>query len=442
METKTLKTTPLNSWHRNNGANMADFGGFDMPLWYESGVKNEHIGVIESAGIFDTSHMACVMVAGKDALSLLQLCHTRDLANLKDGRCVYGVILNEKGHVIDDAIVYRFTSRHYMVCVNAGMGKDVALHLHANKKTLDATVDDLSEKLAKMDIQGKNSAKILSLIIENPDSVFEKMPYFSFKGFFNNKPPFSSDDTSYSSVVNLKNGTPVLLSRSGYTGEFGFELFVEPDKIVDLWETILKAGAKYNLIPCGLGARDSLRAGAVLPLSHQDVGSWKFINNPWMFALPLKPDNPVGENCTVVKEKATLVQENFTKDFIGRDALLSKEDLTFTLPFAGETLRKVSAGKDTRVIDANGNDIGHVLTCATDMAIGWHNDKIYSIASSDKPEGFKAKGISCGFIMVDRKIEAGEKVTLQEKKRKIMVTVMSDIRPDRTARNKISTFLP
>ena len=429
MET-TLKTTPLNRWHREHGANMANFGGFDMPLWYESGVKNEHLAVVQSAGIFDTSHMACVMVTGKDALTLLQLCHTRDLSSLKEGRCVYGVILNFKGHVIDDAIVYRFTAEHYMVCVNAGMGGDVAAHLEKYSETMDVTVKDLSEKLAKMDIQGKNSAKILSKILEDPEAVFESMPYFSFKGYFN-------DNAPYSSVVKLKNGTPVLLSRSGYTGEFGFEIFVAPEAIVELWNDILKAGEEFGIMACGLGARDSLRTGSVLPLSHQDVGSWKFINNPWMFALPINPDLPVNDDGT----RSLTDPSVFTKSFIGMDALTEPDDITFTLPFVGDNLRKVAAGEESRVIDNEGNDIGQVLTCATDMAIGWHDGCILSIASPDLPEGFKAKGISCGFVRVTRMLQKGEKVTLQEGKRKISVTITDDVRPDRTARKKISTFI-
>lgn len=433
METTTLKTTPLNQWHREHGANMADFGGFDMPLWYESGVKNEHLAVIESAGIFDTSHMACVMVTGKDALSLLQWCHTRDLSTLRDGRCVYGVILNDKAHVIDDAIVYRFTADHYMVCVNAGMGADVSAHLQRSKAELntpEAHVEDLSEKLAKMDIQGKNAAKILSKLLENPDTVFESMPYFSFKGYFN-------DDAPSSSVVKLKNKTPILLSRSGYTGEFGFELFVAPEAIVQLWNDVLEAGREFNVMACGLGARDSLRAGSVLPLSHQDVGGWKFINTPWMFALPIKTDLSPKEDGTLPITDPSV----FTKSFIGMDALTSPHEITFTLPFVGENLRKVAAGEKSRVMDSHGNDIGQVLTCATDMAIGWHEGRIYSIASPDLPEGFKAKGISCGFIRVDRMLPKGEKVTLREGKRKIDVTIIDDIRPHRTARKKIDTFL-
>ena len=426
----TIKTTPLNRWHRSHGANMANFGGFDMPLWYDTGVKAEHLAVIESAGIFDTSHMASVLVTGPGALDLLQYCHTRDLSTLAPGRCVYGAILNDQGHVIDDAIVYRFQKEEYMVCINAGMGGIIADHLASQlsgtrKKTADAaggkadTVDiqDLSGALGKVDIQGKNAARVLQRLLDNPDAVFEKMPYFSFKGHFEEKSPLADG-------VRLKNGTPILLSRSGYTGEFGFEIFINANDVVALWESILTAGADFNVIACGLGARDSLRAGAVLPLSHQDVGPWKFINHPWMFALPLATDG-----------------KTFTKNFLGDKALLDPTDTFYTLPFAGENLKKVGSGTDSQVLDKTGEVLGTVLTCATDMAIGRHEGNILSIASPNLPQGFKARGISCGFIRVDRPLEVGTPLVLQEKKRKINVTVVSDVRPHRTARRKLTDFL-
>jgi aminomethyltransferase len=410
-----FKTTPLNQWHRQSGANMASFGGYDMPLWYDTGVKKEHLAVLESAGLFDTSHMACIMVTGPDALALLQFCHTRELSGLKQGRCVYGAILNEKGHVIDDAIIYNFAPETYMICVNAGMGGAVASHLIKNKQTWTVTVEDLTDQVAKVDIQGKNSARILAKILHDPDMVFGAMPYFSFKGHF-----LPQTDQP----VQLQDGTDVLISRSGYTGEFGFEIFVAPDRVVSLWENLLAAGNDYGLTPCGLAARDSLRAGAGLPLSHQDIGERKFVNHPWMFALAMTEDG-----------------KGFTKEFIGKDALLDSAGAPFTLPFVGENLRKVGSGPDTQVIDASGASIGTVLTCATDMGVGLHEGSILSIASPDLPEGFKAKGLSCGFLLVDRHLNPGEKLVLQENKRKINVAVAGEIRPHRTARLKISNFI-
>lgn len=412
-----LKTTPLNQWHRDAGANMADFGGYDMPLWYGAGVKNEHLAVIRSAGVFDTSHMACISVRGQDSFDLLQWCFTRDIQDMKPGRCVYGAFLDDRGFSIDDAIVYKFSGNDFMVCVNAGMGAAIAGHMKAAANGRQAEITDLTGQVAKMDIQGQNSARILAKVLKNPEAVFDVMPYFSFKGGF---------DTARPSVpsVELLNGTPILLSRSGYTGEFGFEIFISPEAIVGLWNDILEAGKDYDITACGLGARDSLRAGAVLPLSHQDIGNWVFVNHPWDFALPYTSD-----------------RRGFTKDFSGRTAIESYSGSDHIYPFAGDNLRKVGSGEHTQVLDQSGQSIGHVLTCATDMAIGWHDARIFSIASPDLPENFQAKGIACGFVKVDRPLEDLTVLTLVEGKRKITVKVLSDIRPDRTARKKITHFI-
>ncbi len=415
--TSGLATTPLNSWHKAANANMADFGGFEMPLWYDTGVKNEHLAVLKSAGIFDTSHMACIDLSGKDSHALINHCFTRDITSLKAGQCVYGAFLNEKAHCIDDAIVYKFTDTNFMICVNAGMGKTICEHLAEHQNDLDVLIKDLSKKVAKMDIQGKNSARILSSLIQNPQNVFSHMTYFSFKGSFN-------ESIFGESNVKLLDNTPFLLSRSGYTGEFGFEIFIEPDAIVKLWTDILTAGKNLGVTACGLGARDSLRAGACLPLSHQDIGDWKFIHHPWEFALPFNKDKTA-----------------FTKDFIGAPALLSEDMDPYVYPFVGDSLRKVSAGKNTHVLDDENNQIGTVLTCATDMGITWHDGKIFSINSKDLPQDIKIKGISCGFIRVSKKLRLGTQLTLKENKRKINVSIVSDIRPDRTARKKLDNFI-
>jgi aminomethyltransferase len=415
--TPCLKTTPLHSWHKNAGANMADFGGYDMPLWYETGVKTEHLAVLTSAGIFDTSHMACLFVSGKESFTLINYCFTRDISGLDPGRCVYGAFLDSKGHCLDDAIVYKYSDVFFMICVNAGMGAAIAGHLNENKARLEVSIEDLTGKIAKMDIQGINSAKILSKLIQNPEKFFNPLPYFSFKGNFN-------ESLLGESSVKLSDGTPVLLSRSGYTGEFGFEIFLHPDSIVKLWKDVLAIGKDLGVTACGLGARDSLRTGACLPLSHQDIGHWKFKNHPWEFALPYTKD-----------------KTSFTKNFLGAEALLSTEGDSFIYPFAGDSLRKVSAGEDTQVLDHTGAVIGKVLTCATDMGITRHEGKIISIASGTLPPDIKIKGLSCGFVMVSMKLDPGVTLTLKEGKRSITATLVTDIRPGRTARKKITNFL-
>ncbi len=413
----SLKSTPLYKWHTAANANMANFGGFNMPLWYETGVKNEHLGILKSAGIFDTSHMACINVKGKDAFKLLNFCFTRDLASLVTGRCIYGAFLDINGYCIDDAIIYQVSDTFFMICVNAGMGETISRHLLVNQKNWDVDIKDMSGEIAKIDIQGKNCAKILSRLIKNPDTVFNKMPYFSFKGNF-------SEAIFGISLVQLLDSTPILLSRSGYTGEFGFEIFINPNAVVKLWEDILSSGRDFGITACGLAARDSLRTGACLPLSHQDIGEWKFINHPWEFALAFNRNKTA-----------------FTKEFLGNQALLPNDYASFVYPFAGDSLRKILPGKNTQVIDDKDEVIGKVLTCVTDMGISWKNGSIVSINSPNLPADFKIKGLSCGFVMVSKKIKNNTRLTLKEGKKSIKITIVNDIRPDRTARKRLENFI-
>jgi len=419
------KETPLHGWHEAGGARMSVFGGYDMPLWYPSGAKREHLTVITNAGLFDTSHMALVEISGPDAFDLLQVCFTKDLTAcigkkrtpIEPGRCVYGAYLNDRGEVIDDTIIAEMDHQLYLSVVNAGMGATVARHLsdHAGERAVSIT--DLSDRIGKVDIQGPQSARIMAQVLKSPERVFEGMPYFSFKGHFDRQSPLSQD-------VRLRDDTPLLLSRTGYTGEFGFELFVDPRDLITLWEMLLEAGDTFGLIPCGLAARDSLRAGAKLPLSHQDIGAWPFCNNPWTFALPYD-----------------LRGRAFTKQFIGHEALLTLAGSSHTYAYAGYDLRKVSTGDPAIVTDSRGQDIGTVLTSVTDMAIGRSGSRIYSIASPEQPEQFQVRGLSCGFIKVDRELAPGETVELRDNKRTITVEIRDDIRPDRTARRSIQSML-
>jgi len=421
-----MKTTQLHDWHNGQGANMAIFGEYDMPMWYGAGAKAEHLAVLTTAGLFDTSHMAVVLAQGPGALDLLQATFTSNLAGcigpakapLSPGRCVYGVFLDDKGHVIDDAIIFQVAPEHYMIVVNAGMGAGIAAHLNGQAGTPETIrITDMTDQLGKIDIQGPAAARILSRVLADPVRVFQKLPYFAFKGYFESMAEFDP-------LAQLKSGVPVLVSRTGYTGEFGFELFVSAGETVALWKALLAAGEDFGVVPCGLAARDSLRAGAVLPLSHQDIGPWPFRNNPWPFALPWDAG-----------------QTAFTKTFLGSHALLAAGDTDYTRPFAGFDLRKVADPAETEVLDEAGRPLGTVLTCATDMGIGRHQERIFSLASPDKPEGFKAKGLCCGFVKVSADLPAGTLIYLQDKRRKLKAMIVDDIRPDRTARRPLKDML-
>ena len=420
MPAKTLQT-PLYDWHVSQRANMARFGDYLMPMWYPTGAKYEHLAVLTDSGLFDTSHMAAVQIKGPNALEFLKYCVTKDLNHctgkakkpLQPGRCTYGAFLNAKGEIVDEAIIFQIDADTYILILNAGMGAIVLQHLISLQANYQVKITNLTGRFAKLDLQGPYSAKILQKLVKNPSAVFAQMPYFAFKGTAGLMPGPSS--------VELIDNTPLMVSRTGYTGEFGFELFVAPEDLIKVWTMIIDAG---HVIPCGLAARDSLRAGAVLPLAHQDIGPWPFINHPWPFSLPFNKD-----------------KSGFTKTFVGDQALLKVSTPQYTYPFVGYDLRKVSVSEDTAVLDNSGKKTGRVLTCVTDMGIGWVGDRIYSVASPDKPQDFEPKGLCCGFILVREPLDYGQTVELQDQRRTIKVIVVKDIRPDRSARRPISDFL-
>lgn len=401
-----LKKTPLHARHLELAATMAPFGGWDMPLWYGAGAIREHLAVIQAAGLFDTSHMDVIQVAGGAARAFLEYAFTRDLADAKPGRCAYGAFLDEKGFCLDDAIVYPLEERRFAVVVNASMADPVLKHLASLPGAEGVALSAPSPRLAKLDVQGPAAAGLAAGIVKNPAELFARLPYFTFKGDF---------DLSRSDVF-LWNGAPALLSRTGYTGEQGFEIFVPGDQAVAVWDRLMDMGAGKGLLPCGLAARDSLRAGAVLPLSHQDIGAWQYINHPWPFALPLGPDG------------------TFTKQFHGADAL-DPRTARHTLAFVGFDQRRVEGHGSPVLLD--GEEIGVVTTIVSDMAMGRVDGRVISLSSPDRPEGWTPRGLCCGFVRVDRHLPPGTELTLTDARRQIKVEVAADVRPGRTARKKL-----
>ena len=413
-----LHQTALHATHQALGANLVDFGGWDMPLWYPTGAVKEHLAVIQAAGLFDIGHMAGILLSGPAALEALQWAFTKDLS-LSGPRAAYGAFLDVDGGVVDDAIIYPLSEGRYFVVLNVGKGERIASQLRewsaAEGKSL--VVRDLAGTYAKLDLQGPATVRVMRKLLNAPDAVFDGLPYFSFKG----------DIELDRSDVRLADGTPIFLSRTGYTGEQGFEIFVPYDRAVSVWNAILEAGKEEGVIPCGLAARDSIRAGAMLPLSQQDIGPWPFVNNPWPFTLPR---NEQGE---------------WTKDFLGRTALeavLASGKARYTYAYCGFDPRKVTSA-DHHVhpqVLLEGEVIGDVLTCVADVSIGRVDGRIFSIASPDKPENFAPKGLVCGFVRVDRELTPGTRLVLADQRRKLNVEVVTDIRPARTARRKLGSL--
>lgn len=239
-----LLETPLAAWHRAHGAKMAPFAGWDMPIQYE-GILAEHKHTRAAASVFDICHMGQFVVRGEGAARLLALAVTHNLDTLKTGKCRYGFLLNEQGGVLDDLIVYRLGDDHFFLVVNAARAEgDFA----ALSERLPGMVENISARSGKIDLQGPASVEVLEKVLgEN----FHDLGYFSFR------------ETNFE-------GKPLLVSRTGYTGELGYELYPPRDLALPLWEALL---ADERVKPAGLGARDTLRLEAGLALYGHELDS-------------------------------------------------------------------------------------------------------------------------------------------------------------------------
>jgi aminomethyltransferase len=242
-----LKRTPLYALHRELGAKMVDFGGWEMPVQYE-GILEEHRAVRERVGLFDVSHMGEFELTGPDALPALQSLTPNDVGRLADGRCHYSAFLTEQGTFVDDLLVYRRAANSYLVVVNAGnTGKDFQwAKAHAQG---DLRLEDKSAAYALIAVQGPLAAAVMSRV-SKPDP--SDLPYYGFR------------DTQ---VL----GSPALVSRTGYTGEDGFEIYLDPQYAEKVFRGLLEAGRPEGAAPCGLGARDTLRLEAKMALYGNDI---------------------------------------------------------------------------------------------------------------------------------------------------------------------------
>ncbi|HEY4554785.1 MAG TPA: glycine cleavage system aminomethyltransferase GcvT [Bacillaceae bacterium] len=244
-----LKRTPLFPVYKDYGAKTIDFGGWDLPVQFSS-IKDEHEAVRTKAGIFDVSHMGEITVKGKDSLQFLQKMMTNDLSKLKPNGAQYTAMCYENGGVVDDLLVYMLGEDDYLLVVNAAnTEKDFEwLKQHAEG---DTQLENVSDQYGLLAVQGPKAEEILQKLAKNTD--LSEIKFFKFK-----------------TGVDL-NGSSALVSRTGYTGEDGFEIYCRSEDAVKIWKDVLEAGAKDGLIPCGLGARDTLRFEANLALYGQEI---------------------------------------------------------------------------------------------------------------------------------------------------------------------------
>lgn len=231
-----MKKTALYEIHKENKAKIIDFEGWQMPVVY-TGIREEHLAVRKSAGLFDVSHMGEILVKGKDALNYCQYITTNDLSKVKVNQAQYSIMCNEKGGVVDDVLIYKINDGEYLFCANASnTDKDFSWMLE-NCGNFNVEVHNVSSSYSQLALQGPRSIKILKEIV---GSEIELIKRFYFK--------------------NVEwNGFDLIVARTGYTGEDGFELYLPWDKGPQLWREIQEAGKNVDLLLCGLGSRDTLR---------------------------------------------------------------------------------------------------------------------------------------------------------------------------------------
>lgn len=328
-----LCSTPLTQWHRENGAKMAPFAGFDMPVQY-TGILQEHTHTRSQAGIFDISHMGEFKLSGQDAGAALGKIVTHDLENLSPGRCCYGFLLNKSGGILDDLIIYCLGVDSYMLVVNGACRESdfawISKHLPG-----ELAFSDISDAVAKIDVQGPQSLAVVNDLLAND---YSTIPYFGF------------DEIQW-------NGFQLIVSRTGYTGELGYELYLPAEKALDVWPALV---ADSRVKPVGLGARDTLRLEAGYPLYGQDLDT---------------DHTPIEASAGFFLKKKT--------DYIGKDGLQNTREKLIPLTIEG---RRSARHNDE--VYCGGTRIGYVTSGSFCPSLGHCVALAYVAAEMEGNEKF------------------------------------------------------
>ena len=321
MDTQ-LKKTCLHECHVQLGAKMSPFGGFDMPIQY-SGIIDEHNAVRNDVGVFDVSHMGEIFVSGPDSLNYVNHIFTNDVTKLEEGKILYGMMLYPDGGTVDDLLVYKeYDSEAFLLVVNASnIDKDYAWLLEQTSG-FDVVVENRSDEWGQVAVQGPQAEKAVCEILGYPQAA--ALEFYTF--------------------CNVEvDGTRVIISRSGYTGEDGFEIYATPELTVKYWNQLLAAGVK----PCGLGCRDTLRF---------EVG------------LPLYGDELTDEITPL--EAGLGMFAKLDKNFIGRDALAAQKAEGLKRKIVGIELKDKAIPRHGYEVEADGKVIGVVTTGYNSISTG------------------------------------------------------------------------
>jgi len=322
----TARKTALNAVHRQMGAKMVDFNGWDMPVEYPMsigcGIINEHMAVRTGVGIFDVSHMGDIRLAGPQALDAVQHISMNDASRLAVGQAQYSALLYPQGTFVDDVIVHRLGQDEYLLVINAGTREKDFNWVRDNTRPFDCAVENLSDDFTQIAIQGPKGVDTLQKLT---DADLSQVKFYW---------------VTHGTVCGLKN---ILIARTGYTAEDGFEIYIPADEATSarVWKEILAAGKEFGIVPCGLGARNTLRLEGKLPLYGHEISD---TINVWEAGLD--------RFCKMEKP-----------EFVGRAALEKAKNQGLKRTLVGlEMLDRGIARDGYKVLDESGRDIGSVTS--------------------------------------------------------------------------------
>jgi len=316
-----LKSTPLNSIHRKLGGRMVEFGGWDMPVQYAAGTVEEHVRTRKHAGLFDVSHMGEVDVRGPDAVAFVNGLVSNDASKLVDEQAQYSALTTPEGTVIDDLLVYRFAEDHLLLVVNAGTTDKDWDWISSHRENENIELRNVSDNYCQIALQGPDALGILQKLTRLPLS---EVKYYHFR-------------------EGEVDGVPAIVSRTGYTGEDGFEVYASPDKAEQLWNRTLDAGnfgADDGVLPCGLAARNTLRLEAGMCLYGHEID----------------------ETTTLLEANLGWITKLNKRDFIGRDRLLAQKQEGIGRKLVGFEVTDRGIARDAQDVLIDGQRVGRVTS--------------------------------------------------------------------------------
>ncbi|MEO8648193.1 MAG: glycine cleavage system aminomethyltransferase GcvT [Acidobacteriota bacterium] len=337
MSTENLKKTPLNDAHRELGGRMVDFGGWDMPVQYGAGVIEEHLRTRKHSGLFDVSHMGEIWVEGADAIAFVDNLTTNDVSKLVDGQAHYSALTNERGGVVDDLLVYRFDFDKLLLVVNAGTTEKDWDWITSHKADENVTLTNASADYCQIAVQGPDAINILRGLTETP---LDEIKYYHF-------------------TTGRVDGVESIISRTGYTGEDGFEVYSAAENAVQLWSKLLDAGnfgAEDGILPCGLAARNTLRLESGMSLYGHELS----------------------DDITPLEANLGWITKLNKGPFIGREPLEKQKADGVTRKIVGFEMTEPGIARDDFTIYVNDKEAGRV--------------------TSGSPAPFLKKNIGLGFL--------------------------------------------